>query len=64
MVSQPVKTTAPVKTEPVATTTSSSGGLGLFDESGEEDDLFTTLSTQKSKQVKLSHCIANICPIN
>ena len=41
--------TAPIKTAPAPT--SSSGGLGLFDESGGEEDLFTTLATQKSKYV-------------
>ena len=48
--SQPVPSSAPVKTAPAPTAaTSSSGGLGLFDESGGEEDLFTSLSTQKSK---------------
>ena len=41
--------TAPIKTAPAPT--SSSGGLGLFDESGGEEDLFTTLTAQKSAYV-------------
>ena len=42
--------TSTVKTAPT-TTTSSSGGMGLFDDSGGEEDLFAALSTQKSKCV-------------
>ena len=45
--SQLIRSTAPIKTAPGATTTtSSSGGLGLFDESDGGEDLFTTLATQ------------------
>ena len=53
VVSQPITSTAPIKTAPAPTaTTSSSAGLGLFDDSGGEEDLFTTLATQKPKYIK------------
>ena len=56
VVSQPITSTAPIKTAHApTTTTSSSAGLGLFDDSGGEEDLFTTLATQKSKYICIKH---------
>ena len=55
--------TSTVKTVPT-TTTSSSGGMGLFDDSGGEEDLFAALSTQKSKCVQYRLCFLSNSWIN